>query len=95
MPQRHCEIAERFREPIRGCVTSYNQLRGFGFINSEEAREDIMVHAFLVKRAGYKTLTPGQKVRIFYARLSDGKLRALYLFGPNNSKSRRRAKESV
>lgn len=47
---------------IKGTVERYNEQNGFGFIKSE-AGEKVFVHYTGIEMAGFKKLTPGQKVQ--------------------------------
>ena len=45
-----------------GTVKLFNAEKGYGFISSEEAGEDVFVHFSAIQADGYKTLAEGQKV---------------------------------
>jgi len=45
-----------------GTVKWFNNQKGFGFICSEEAGEDIFAHFSAIAMEGYKSLKAGQKV---------------------------------
>ena len=45
-----------------GTVKWFNAEKGYGFISSEEAGEDVFVHFSAIHADGYKTLAEGQKV---------------------------------
>ena len=45
-----------------GTVKWFNAEKGYGFISSEEAGEDVFVHFSAIQADGYKTLAEGQKV---------------------------------
>ena len=45
-----------------GTVKWFNAEKGYGFISSEEAGEDVFVHFYAIQADGYKTLAEGQKV---------------------------------
>ncbi len=45
-----------------GTVKWFNAEKGYGFISSEEAGEDVFVHFSAIQADGYKSLTEGQKV---------------------------------
>lgn len=45
-----------------GTVKWFNAQKGFGFIQPEDAGNDVFVHISAVERAGMATLTEGQKV---------------------------------
>lgn len=45
-----------------GTVKWFNNQKGFGFIQPEDAEKDVFVHISTVERAGMDTLTEGQKV---------------------------------
>ncbi len=45
-----------------GKVKYFNDLKGWGFISSEDSADNIYVHYTEIKMEGYKTLKPGQTV---------------------------------
>ncbi len=45
-----------------GTVKWFNNDKGFGFIIPDEGGADIFVHISAVERAGWRTLTEGQKL---------------------------------
>lgn len=45
-----------------GTVKWFNAEKGFGFITSDEGKEDIFVHFSAIVSDGYKSLNEGQKV---------------------------------
>ena len=45
-----------------GTVKWFNAEKGYGFISSDEAGEDVFVHFSAIQADGYKTLAEGQKV---------------------------------
>ena len=45
-----------------GTVKWFNAEKGYGFISSEEAGEDVFVNFSAIQADGYKTLAEGQKV---------------------------------
>ena len=45
-----------------GTVKWFNAEKGYGFISSEEAGEDVFVHFSAIQADGYKSLNEGQKV---------------------------------
>jgi cold shock protein len=47
---------------ITGTVKWFNNQKGFGFIQPENADKDVFIHISAVERAGMETLTEGQKV---------------------------------
>lgn len=46
----------------KGTVKWFNQLKGFGFIEPENGKEDIFVHYSAIQSEGFKTMTQGQRV---------------------------------
>ncbi len=47
----------------RGQVKRFDEKKGFGFIVTENASQDIFVHySDIVDEDGFKTLTPGEEV---------------------------------
>ncbi len=45
-----------------GTVKFFNTVKGFGFIQPEDASKDVFVHVSAVERAGMTTLAEGQRV---------------------------------
>ena len=45
-----------------GTVKWFNAEKGYGFISSEEAGEDVFVHFSAIQVEGFRTLKEGQKV---------------------------------
>ncbi len=45
-----------------GTVKWFNAQKGYGFIQPEDASQDVFVHASAVERAGLGSLREGQKV---------------------------------
>jgi len=45
-----------------GTVKFYNSQKGFGFIEPEDGKADVFVHATALERAGISGLSDGQKV---------------------------------
>ena len=58
-----------------GKVKYFNDLKGWGFISSEDSKDSIYVHYTEIKMEGYKTLKPGQTV-LFEVTDTDGGQRA-------------------
>lgn len=46
----------------KGKVKWFNDLKGYGFITSEEENTDLYVHHTEIKEEGYKTLKEGEQV---------------------------------
>jgi len=46
----------------KGRVKYFNDLKGWGFITSEDIEQDIFVHYTAIKMEGFKTLKEGQEV---------------------------------
>ena len=46
----------------KGRVKYFNDLKGWGFITSEDIEQDIFVHYSAIKMEGFKTLKEGQEV---------------------------------
>jgi CspA family cold shock protein len=55
-----------------GKVKYFNDLKGWGFISSEDAADSIYVHYTEIKMEGYKTLKPGQTVLFEVTDTDDG-----------------------
>ncbi len=45
-----------------GTVKWFNTTKGFGFIQPDEAGDDVFVHISAVERAGMRSLNEGQKI---------------------------------
>ena len=45
-----------------GTVKWFNAHKGFGFIQPDDGGNDVFVHISAVERAGYGTLSEGQKI---------------------------------
>lgn len=45
-----------------GTVKFFNSTRGFGFIQPDNGAQDVFVHISAVERAGFSTLSEGQKL---------------------------------
>ena len=45
-----------------GTLNSFNNQKGFGFIQPDQGCQDVFVHISAVERAGMGTLNEGQKV---------------------------------
>lgn len=45
-----------------GTVKWFNNQKGYGFIQPEDASKDVFVHISAVERAGLSTLREGQKI---------------------------------
>ena len=61
-----------------GTVKWFNTTKGFGFIQPDEAGDDVFVHISAVERAGLRSLNEGQKVE-FQEREERGKVAAVDL----------------
>lgn len=49
---------------INGTVKWFNNVKGYGFVTTEEnEQDDIFVHFSSIEMEGYKTLKEGQKVQ--------------------------------
>jgi CspA family cold shock protein len=46
-----------------GTVKFYNGQKGFGFIQPDDGKKDVFVHATALERAGIMSLSEGQKVK--------------------------------
>ena len=60
----------------KGKVKYFNDLKGWGFISSEDSNESVYVHYTAINMDGYKTLKAGQTV-IFEVTDSDKGRQAL------------------
>ncbi|HTK84236.1 MAG TPA: cold-shock protein [Patescibacteria group bacterium] len=45
-----------------GTVKWFNPAKGYGFIQPEDGGKDVFVHISAVERAGWRTLSEGQKI---------------------------------
>lgn len=59
----------------KGKVKYFNDSKGWGFISSEEADQEVFVHYTAINMDGFKTLKEGQEV-IFELATGDKGLRA-------------------
>ncbi len=46
----------------KGKVKYFNDLKGWGFISSDDSNDNVYVHYTAIKMDGYKTLKAGQSV---------------------------------
>ena len=46
----------------KGKVKYFNDLKGWGFISSDDSNDNVYVHYTAIKMDGYKTLKAGQNV---------------------------------
>lgn len=51
-------------EEVQGTVKWYDPAKGFGFVAPADGGNDVFVHATALERAGVRTLTDGQSVRM-------------------------------
>ena len=56
-----------------GTVKFFNTTRGYGFITPDDGSKDIFVHISAVERAGYDSLSEGQRVQYEIVRGTNGK----------------------
>lgn len=56
------QLAQVAFQPAR--VKWFNRSKGFGFANAFGSREDIFIHAEVVRRSGMLTLQPGEAVAV-------------------------------
>lgn len=59
-----------------GTVKWFNNTKGYGFIQPEDASKDVFVHITAVERAGLSGLQEGQKLSFELVRGRDGKTSA-------------------
>lgn len=59
-----------------GTVKWFNNAKGYGFIQPEDASKDVFVHISAVERAGMTGLQEGQKLSYELVRGRDGKTSA-------------------
>ena len=52
----------------QGTVKWFNNSKGFGFILSEGANEDVFVHYSVIEGDGFRTLKEGEKVEFLVTR---------------------------
>lgn len=48
---------------LTGTVKWFNESKGIGFITPDNGGQDVFVHFSAIGANGFKTLTPGQKVK--------------------------------
>ena len=56
----------------KGRVKYFNDLKGWGFITSEDTEQDIFVHYSAIKMEGFKTLKEGQEVQYELTKTEQG-----------------------
>jgi CspA family cold shock protein len=62
-----------------GTVKFFSSIKGFGFIQPDDASKDVFVHISAVERAGLGTLSENQKVSFDLERGQNGKTSAANL----------------
>ena len=58
---------------INGTVKFFNANKGFGFIQPDDGSKDAFVHISAVERAGYDSLSEGQRVQYELVQGRNGK----------------------
>ncbi|MGB7137616.1 MAG: AIPR family protein, partial [Acidobacteriaceae bacterium] len=78
-----CEAAKPGKElpaPLhreRGFVVKFSAVKGYGFIRSDERKNDVFVHYSGIRGAGYRTLNEGDLVEFTAETAADGHLKAV------------------
>ena len=73
-------MSEKGRNMAIGTVKWFNGQKGFGFIQPEDGGNDVFVHISAVERAGFSSLSEGQKISFELERdRKSGKLSAAQL----------------
>jgi len=57
---------------MEGIVRNFNNLKGYGFINSPQVEGDVFVHFSAIKQSGYKALQQGDVVEFELERTDKG-----------------------
>jgi len=55
-----------------GTVSKFMDNKGFGFITPDDGGKDVFVHHSDIKMEGYKSLSPGQRVKFDIAHEAKG-----------------------
>lgn len=58
----------------KGRVKYFNDIKGWGFLSSDDVEQDVYVHYTQIKMEGYKTLKEGQDVTFELAQQDRGYL---------------------
>jgi CspA family cold shock protein len=67
--------------PLTGKVRKWHAEKGFGFIQRDDGKEDVFVHAYALNCRGFRSLTPGQAVQ-FDVEYDGGRDRAQNVCAP-------------
>lgn len=62
---------------MAGSVKWFNIVKGFGFVTTDDEKEDIFVHQSAIKSKGYRSLTEGEKVQLQIVNTDKGKIAVL------------------
>jgi CspA family cold shock protein len=56
-----------------GTVKWFNTTKGYGFIKPDDSAKDVFVHISAVERAGWRSLSEGQRVKYEIQKGRDGR----------------------
>lgn len=78
-----------------GIVKRFNVCRGYGFITIDNGEGDAFVHHTDISMKGFTSLAMGEKVEFVLETVSNGKLRAFKVTGPNGAKPKGQDKRAA
>ena len=64
-----------------GMVKWFSEEKGYGFISSDDAGEDLFVHYSHIEGSGYRSLEEGERVLYVVVPRSERRARAIEVYG--------------